>query len=111
VSSRSDCGGSTMMIKEAVNVAAAAETKKVAEAVTAAKKAIEGKVVELAMAVEMAEEAAAVTGLDGSNSDGPSVVQIDASRDPDGMLDPKVVGKRPAAMIGSCGSSPPQALT
>jgi hypothetical protein len=99
VSSRSDCGGSTMMIKEAVNVAAAAETKKVAEAVTAAKKAIEGKVVELAMAVEMAEEAAAVTGLDGS------------SRDPDGMLDPKVVGKRPAAMIGSCGSSPPQALT
>jgi hypothetical protein len=91
---------------EAVKVAKEATAKAAMEA-TAVKKAAEE-----AMALKAAKEAtmvkvAAVVGPDGSNGGSPDMARSGAREAPDLTPDPKAAGKRPAAMTGSCGSSPP----
>jgi hypothetical protein len=119
---------STSVAKEVVAAKHAAEAK-AAEEATAAKAAEEAtmvkateeamaakaaKEVEATMAVEEAmaakapDEATAVTWTDSSSGEGPGVMQTEARRAPDVMLDLKVVGKRTATMTGSSGSSRPR---
>jgi hypothetical protein len=55
----------------------------------------------------VAEEAAAVTGLNGSSGGGLGTVHGDTSKAPDMTSDLKAAGKRPIAIMGLGGSSPP----
>jgi hypothetical protein len=55
----------------------------------------------------VAEEAAAVTGLNGSSGGGLGTVHGDTSKAPNTMSDLKAAGKRPTAIMGLGGSSPP----
>jgi hypothetical protein len=58
--------------------------------------------------VKVAKEATVMTWSDGASGGGPRTVQGDARKAPDMTLDPKAMGKRPAATTGSGGSSPPR---
>jgi hypothetical protein len=85
----------------------AAKAAKEAVAAVVAKQAAEAKATKEAVVVKVGEEAATITGPDGSNDSSPSVAQTDGREAPDVTPHPKAMGKRPAAMIGSGGSSPP----
>jgi hypothetical protein len=85
----------------------AAMAAKEAVAAVVAKQAAEAKATKEAVVVKVGEEAATITGPDGSNDSSPSVAQTDGREAPDVTPHPKAMGKRPAAMIGSGGSSPP----
>jgi hypothetical protein len=116
------------VVKEAAVAKKAAEeatTAKAAEEPAAVKKAMEevmaAKAVEeamtkateeaMTMTLKAADEATAVAGPNDSGGSNPDVMQPNAKGAPDTMLDPKLVGKRPAAMIGSGGSSPPPPIS
>jgi hypothetical protein len=92
-------------------MAATATTEEAMSKTVAAEGAMAKTMTEEATTAMVPADATAVVRANGSGGGGPDVVRTDAIGGPDATLDPKAMGKRPAAMTGSSGSPPPQKLS